>query len=55
LLALNDRIRGLLPEVTLTEARRARLMKNRKIDHEGQAPHRYPFTAVASIARCGEA
>jgi hypothetical protein len=37
--ALNDRIRGLLPEVTLAESRRARLIKDRKIDYDGEAPH----------------
>jgi len=37
--ALNDRIRGLLPEVTLTEAKRSRLRKDKKIDYDGEAPH----------------
>src|SRR5262249_55434197 len=37
--AVYGRIRGRLPEVTLTEAKRARLIKDKKIDYDGNAPH----------------
>jgi hypothetical protein len=36
---VNDRIRGQLPETTLTEARMARLAKDKTIDYDGNAPH----------------
>src|SRR5262249_28933225 len=37
--AVYGRIRGRLPEVTLTEAKKARLMKDKKTDYDGNAPH----------------
>ena len=37
--AVNDRIRGTLPEITLTDSRRDRLVKDMKIDYDGEAPH----------------
>lgn len=37
--AVNDHIRGRLPEVTLTQSKRARLIREKKIDYDGNAPH----------------
>jgi hypothetical protein len=64
--AVNDRIRGRLPEVTLTEAKRARLVKDKKIDYDGNAPHStypkswaypplYILRAADRCPKCGRA
>jgi hypothetical protein len=45
--AVNDRIRGQLPEITLSEAKQARLMKDKRIDYDGNAPHStYPKSSA---------
>jgi hypothetical protein len=58
--AVNGLIRGRLPEVTLAEARRARLVKDKKIDYDGLAPHSTypkswafpPLYVLRAAARC---
>jgi len=37
--AVNDSIRGTLPEVALAPSRRSRLIKDMRIDYDGEAPH----------------
>ena len=57
---VNDRIRGMLPEITLTERQRTRLVKDMKVDYDGRALHSTfpksraipPLYVLQSAERC---